>query len=76
MRLSPNSNGECAYAALEVADDRNAEYATLPHSILTLIADNAWNQGLVLGTRFAANDLASLAALEGIALIVAGRVCL
>ncbi len=59
----------CAYAALEVADDRNADYAVLPRSILTLTADNAWNQGLVLGTRFAPGDLASLAALEGIALI-------
>ena len=59
----------CAYAALEVADDRNADYATLRHSILTLTADNAWNQGLVLGTRFAAGDLAGLAALEGTAFI-------
>ncbi len=59
----------CAYAALEVADDRNADYSTLAHSILTLTADNAWNQGLVLGTRFAVSDLASLAALEGIARI-------
>lgn len=59
----------CAYAALEVADDRNADYSTLRDSILSLTADNAWNQGLVLGTRFAIVDLASLAALEGIALI-------
>lgn len=59
----------CAYAALEVADDRNADYATLRHSILTLTADNAWNQGLVRGTQFAATDLGGLATLEGIALI-------
>ena len=39
----------CAYPALEVADDRCADYASLKQSILTLIADNAWNQGLVLG---------------------------
>lgn len=57
----------CAYVALEIADDRNADYATLRDSILTLTADNAWNQGLVLGTRFIADDLERLAALEGIA---------
>jgi 2-keto-4-pentenoate hydratase len=39
----------CAYPALEIADDRGADYASLNQSILTLIADNAWNQGLVLG---------------------------
>ncbi|MES2632985.1 MAG: fumarylacetoacetate hydrolase family protein [Pseudomonadota bacterium] len=59
----------CAYAALEVADDRHADYATLRRAILTLTADNAWNQGLVLGTRFAATDFAALAALQGIATI-------
>ncbi len=59
----------CGYAALEVADDRHADYATLRQSILTLAADNAWNQGLVLGTRFACTDFESLAALEGVACI-------
>lgn len=39
----------CAYPAIEVIDDRGADYATLNQSIRTLIADNAWNQGLVLG---------------------------
>jgi 2-keto-4-pentenoate hydratase len=43
------SHVDCAFAALEVADDRNADYATLATSILTLAADNAWNEGLVLG---------------------------
>jgi 2-keto-4-pentenoate hydratase len=35
--------------ALELADDRNADYATLPGNSLMLIADNAWNEGAVLG---------------------------
>jgi 2-keto-4-pentenoate hydratase len=39
----------CAYPALEIADDRRADYGDLAGSILTLAADNAWNQGLVLG---------------------------
>lgn len=39
----------CAYPAIEIIDDRGADYASLNRSILTLIADNAWNQGLVLG---------------------------
>ena len=39
----------CAFPALEVADDRHADYDALAESILTLAADNAWNEGLVLG---------------------------
>lgn len=35
--------------ALELADDRNADYARLAGQGLALIADNAWNQGAVLG---------------------------
>ena len=35
--------------ALELADDRNADYATLPAHPLMLVADNAWNEGAVLG---------------------------
>lgn len=35
--------------ALELADDRRANYAELAGQGLTLIADNAWNQGAVLG---------------------------
>ena len=64
----------CGYAALEIADDRHADYATLRQSILTLAADNAWNQGLVLGTRFACNDFDSLACMEGVACIDAQQV--
>jgi len=35
--------------ALELADDRGADYAILPGNALTLAADNAWNEGAVLG---------------------------
>jgi 2-keto-4-pentenoate hydratase len=34
-------------AAVEIVDDRNADYSTL--EALSLIADNAWNAGVVLG---------------------------
>ena len=35
--------------ALELVDDRNADYGTIADLVLTLIADNAWNAGIVLG---------------------------
>ena len=35
--------------ALELADDRGADYALLPKHPLELIADNGWNEGAVLG---------------------------
>lgn len=35
--------------ALELADDRNADYKALPQHPLELIADNCWNEGAVLG---------------------------
>lgn len=35
--------------ALELADDRNADYARLREHPFELIADNAWNEGAVLG---------------------------
>ena len=59
----------CAYPALEIADDRAADYASLNQSVLTLVADNAWNQGLVLGPAVTGRDAASLLALEGVAFI-------
>jgi 2-oxo-3-hexenedioate decarboxylase/2-keto-4-pentenoate hydratase len=40
-------DGVCA--AVEVVDDRNADYATL--EALSLIADNSWNAGAVLGVQ-------------------------
>jgi 2-keto-4-pentenoate hydratase len=49
--------------ALEIVDDRNANYDHISGEVLTLIADNAWNAGLVQG-RLVKNwrelDLASL----------------
>jgi 2-keto-4-pentenoate hydratase len=59
----------CAYPALEIADDRRADYAALKASILTLVADNAWNQGLVLGPPCVCGDLQALADIQGIARI-------
>lgn len=45
--------------AIEIVDDRNADYGTL--DALSLIADNAWNAGIVLGTFVRAwPDLASI----------------
>ena len=35
--------------ALEIVDDRNANYDRISDEVLTLIADNAWNAGLVYG---------------------------
>ena len=35
--------------AFELADDRNADYSTLAAHPLMLIADNAWNEGAVIG---------------------------
>lgn len=36
--------------ALELVDDRNADYKTISSLVLTLIADNAWNAGIVVGS--------------------------
>lgn len=59
----------CAYPALEIADDRQADYPGLKDAVLTLIADNAWNQGLVLGAPVKDLDAAALQSVEGIAFI-------
>ena len=37
--------------AFELADDRGADYGTLSIHALQLVADNAWNEGAVLGER-------------------------
>jgi 2-keto-4-pentenoate hydratase len=58
-----------AHPALELVDDRNADYAALPHHILTLIADNAWNAGLVVGPALSGWDLQDLDRIEGVARI-------
>lgn len=36
-------------AAFELIDDRQADYAQLTAHVLSVIADNAWNAGIVLG---------------------------
>ena len=53
--------------ALEIADDRGADYATLPARALELAADNAWNEGAVLGAPVVDWRAADLAAVRGIA---------
>jgi 2-keto-4-pentenoate hydratase len=54
--------------ALELADDRNADYRALAQHPLMLIADNAWNEGAVLGEPVRAWQRIDLAALRGTAL--------
>ena len=51
--------------ALELADDRNADYKILPGRALMLVADNAWNEGAVLGEPVRDWKGIDLAALEG-----------
>jgi 2-keto-4-pentenoate hydratase len=55
--------------AFELADDRNADYALLPAHPLMLIADNAWNEGAVLGAPVRDWRGIDLAALKGVASI-------
>ena len=60
--------------ALELADDRDADYKALPANPLMLIADNAWNEGAVLGAPVRQWQDVDLAALEGVATINAAKV--
>ena len=55
--------------ALELADDRNADYESLSMHALMLIADNAWNEGVVLGERLRDWRSLDLGALRGVASI-------
>lgn len=55
--------------ALELADDRNADYSILPANPFMLIADNAWNEGAVLGEPVRDWQGMDLAALRGVATI-------
>ncbi len=55
--------------ALELADDRNADYTQLPGNALMLIADNAWNEGAVLGSPVRDWRGLDLAAIKGTAFI-------
>jgi 2-keto-4-pentenoate hydratase len=56
-------------AAFEVVDDREADYAKLAAQVLTLIADNAWNAGIVLGAPVRDWGPIDLAAAHGVMLI-------
>ena len=47
--VAPHIGGVCA--AIEIVDDRSADYASL--DVLSLVADNSWNAGIVL-SEFAA----------------------
>lgn len=58
-----------AHPAIEVVDDRNAVYSRLPQEILTLVVDNAWSAGLVLGPEAADWKQSDLGAMQGIARI-------
>ena len=58
-----------AMPAVELADDRNADYTKLPGNVLMLIADNAWNEGAVLGAPVRDWQGMDLAALQGVATI-------
>ncbi|HEX5613290.1 MAG TPA: fumarylacetoacetate hydrolase family protein [Burkholderiales bacterium] len=60
--------------ALELADDRNADYSLLASHPLMLIADNAWNEGAVLGEPVQDWQQLDLAALVGVATLDGKRV--
>ncbi len=47
-----------AAAAFEVIDDRNADYGAL--EVVSLVADNSWNEGIVLGPVQPCPELAGL----------------
>jgi 2-keto-4-pentenoate hydratase len=51
-------------AAFELVDDSAADYARL--SAATLVADNAWNAGLVLGPSRPAGEVGALAGRKGV----------
>src|SRR5690606_2102398 len=55
--------------ALELADDRAADYAMLARRPLDLIADNTWNEGAVLGAPVEAWRELDLARVRGVARI-------
>jgi len=55
--------------ALELADDSNADYRELARHPLELIADNAWNEGAVLGVPLESWRALDLAAVRGVATI-------
>ena len=55
--------------AFELVDDRQADYTQLATLVLTLIADNAWNAGIVLGSPFRDWHTIDLSAARGVMVI-------
>jgi 2-keto-4-pentenoate hydratase len=55
--------------AIEIADDRGADYAELAKHPLDLIADNGWSEGAVLGAPAGDWKRIDLAAVRGVAYI-------
>ena len=55
--------------AIELADDRHADYSQLARHPLELIADNAWNEGAVLGVPIERWQEIDLGAVRGVATI-------
>ena len=55
--------------AIELADDRDADYASLSSLALSLVADNAWSEGAVLGVPIKRWHAIDLAAVRGVAKI-------
>ena len=55
--------------AIEIADDRNADYTQLARHPLELIADNGWNEGAVLGVPLQDWRSVDLGAVRGVATI-------
>jgi 2-keto-4-pentenoate hydratase len=51
---------DCAYPSLEIAEDRFADYAVLKQGFFSLVSENAWNHGVVLGSAIAAKDFDAL----------------
>jgi 2-keto-4-pentenoate hydratase len=58
-----------AMPAIELADDRDADYTKLKDNVLMLAADNGWNEGAVLGSPVRNWQGIDLAALAGVAKI-------
>ncbi|MGH8677740.1 MAG: 2-keto-4-pentenoate hydratase, partial [Burkholderiales bacterium] len=52
--------------AFELVDDRHTDYTRISSLILTLIADNAWNAGIVLGASVRDWQSLDLAAIRGV----------
>ena len=53
-------------AAFELVDDRNADYTKIADNVLTLLADNTWNGGIVLGSPVTDWQTLDLAAIHGV----------